>query len=160
MKNFLPKLSIIAAIFLFGYTTKAQTAQTNNRLPDDFDPKTNTLLIQKIGWSKTQEKALENYLKENYPFKYKLIDEKDITDPASTYADTEIYGFVLLNEVKTKTGTSSENQATKAQPSYNQTIFLLHFYDRNGRIHYPAFDGNRLTSPLKKVIEYIAEKFK
>jgi hypothetical protein len=158
MKKFFPKLAIIATVFLSGYTVKAQT---NVWLPDDFNPKTSILLVQKISRSKAQEKSLENYLKENYPFKYELIDEKEIADPSVAYTDTKTYSFILLNEVKTKTRTLSGSQPTGVQASYNQMIFLLHFYDRNGRIHYPAFDnGNSLKSPLKKIIEYIVEKSK
>lgn len=65
-------------------------------IPQDFDPKKTTLLIEKYPGSEKINREMEKHLSENYPYKYVIADYETITSKKGKYDDLKKYPFAFV----------------------------------------------------------------
>lgn len=107
-----------------------------NWLPEDFDPKNTTLLIQENGHSKTQEKA-ETFMTDNYSFKYE---------------------FVSLSEIENNTKFKSSKYALVFIPGAQYTYQAIIYNRETQKQHVSKYNGDYMFD-LKSVIKELNKKF-
>ncbi len=126
MKRLLPLLLIALFPFFTGFSPVHHidgNPKPHAWLPPDFEPKTGVLLIQRVTWPKRQQRKIEEFMKEKYPYSYEFIDATDINGNPK-YADKSIYHFVLVYNYDTHIMTSANNLPV--------TMFDFSFLDRQG----------------------------
>lgn len=158
-------LFLFIAIVSFSCTIPLQAIRTGPEnpasVPDNFDPTQNVLLVVAIpqldNATLTDMKStikLEEELRKQYPFSYKIVSLKET---AEAYSDTTIYRFALLSErrlVKQKGSFQFDIEEGLAYvPGYKATYIDFAFYDRTTGKRFP-FSG-RSSSKMKFAVRQL-----
>jgi len=152
---------LVALFFIFtGFTTLTRsTGDQYAWLPPDFNPKTGVLLIQKVEGPQRQQRKIEEFMKEKYPYKYAFITADDISDTAAMYSDKDVYRFVMLNNY----ATHIMHQDDIRMPRYKKIpvgMFDFFFIDRASKKQYPPSGkgASWASMPLMYMIDEILKK--
>ena len=109
-------------------------------IPSEFNPRNTTLLVQKFEVAKSGQKKMEDYMVEAYPYKYRFITLKDLSNTAGRYTNTDSFRYVLeveshVRQTQSTFNTMGPNKGFSS-PGMNITGFDYHFYDRKLDKHY------------------------
>jgi hypothetical protein len=90
-------LVIAAIVFILSACSfsKASFSDASKWIPDDFNPKTNILLIERYPMSAKSNIAMQDFLDKNYAGRYEIVDKKDILNRSGKYPDTKLYQFAF-----------------------------------------------------------------
>jgi len=124
-------------LFLAGCdASKATFRHAEKWLPGGFNPQAGVLLIERVAKPKKQQKEMEKYMAEHYPYRYEFIDLKSITRHDEKYADSLTYRFLLVNAVS---GLSlHQDEPMPTCQGVKVMGFDFNFYDRLTKKLYPA----------------------
>src|SRR5204862_382551 len=136
-KNLLSTLTVVLffIIALASNPSKKTIGNAKKFIPEDFDPNTTTLLIEKFEQSNSEEQIMEEYMSEKYPYKYEFVDLKTIKDREGKYANTKLYRFALVTTSHRATTTKADGASTSV--GFVTTAYDFHFLDRDLVKNYP-----------------------
>ncbi|HEX8331711.1 MAG TPA: hypothetical protein VF622_03770 [Segetibacter sp.] len=151
---------VIFSIIAVGSNPSKKTfGNSENWIPQNFDPKTTTLLIENFSASKSAEEKMQQYMSESYPYKYEFVDLKTIQNRTGKYADTRLYKFALV--ISMHSSTINKSQGASSSIGLTTTGFDFHFFDRDLIKNYPS--TKRASSypimTFKPVINTIVKHF-
>ena len=95
------KKNLAFIIMLILSCSLSSLAGGNKRIPDDFDARNTTLIIEDSPNDKISDQ-IELIMKKYYPYKYKIETKEDVRAMTrdSAYADRTIYRYILGNDVQ------------------------------------------------------------
>jgi hypothetical protein len=64
-------------------------------IPNNFDPNSSILLIQKHPLNDKQNKKMEAFLEKNYPYRYEVVNEGFIYGGLGKYIDRSLYKYAI-----------------------------------------------------------------
>lgn len=132
---------LIAGITFFNCNVSNKSFKNGDKwIPDNFDPKTTTLLIEIVPLRGYNEKMI-SFLGKKYPYRYVVVSKQDINNKKGKYSDTKAYPFALLWTTNSRMSTA-----------YNGMNIDLdgYFLDRVKNYSY---------SPSKKTLNYGGKGF-
>ncbi len=128
-------------------------------IPSDFSPSKTILLVEKYGDNKKIQQQMEDYMSENYSYKYEFVEASTIEQRAGKYANTTLYHFALRMTSGSEHITQSQGASTGAGISYGKYDF--YFYDRESGKSYSTTrkESSNTMMLFKPVINTIVKKF-
>ena len=159
--NKIRKVSIVfySLLFLFAFTSFEVNHSFGNGsgkkdwIPEDFNPKNVTLLIEKHTWNERYNNGMKEFLEKEYPWKYEVVTLDDLQDNTK-YKDKKMYQFALL----------WSDMASRQMGDHVITYHDLegHFLDRSTDKEYPksGYGLNRGQTSYKKIFSVLVKKFK
>lgn len=157
------KLSILTVVsfFLIAIASSPSKKTFDNSvqwLPKDFEPSQTVLLIEKFDLSDKQQRIIEEYMAEKYPYKYEFVSLYTIQNKEDKYADTERYKYALV--ITGHTYTSEEVNTGKRGPTVTGFDYYFHNRDRNRNYPPTGKNSSYISMTFKPIINTILEKFK
>ena len=151
------KIVLYSLSLLFFFTSfKAFHASENlgkkDWIPEDFNPKNVTLLIEKHPINDRWNKGMVKWLEEEYPWKFEIASIEDISDN-SKYQDKKTYQFAML---------WSDRASRQIGSHITYHDLEGHFLDRSIDKEYPksGYAMNRGMSAYKKIFSVLIKKIK
>lgn len=122
-------------------------------IPDDFELKNSTLLVERIPGEQKENEKIAELLKEKYTYPYEIAPLEDIQNPSGKYKDSVLYRFAILKT------TTTTYQMVNGQRMPRDMFLDFHIYDRVAQKHYAA---TRVPSqfprvPFKKLLDLIVK---
>lgn len=136
--------------------SKMTFGNTDQWIPNDFNPRNTVLLVQIFDVSEKAQKDMEKYIAEKYPYKYEFATLSAIKDKEGKYADSKLYKYALM---VTSHRINTRDQTGRSGPSY--VGFDYNFYDRESGKNYPVTGkgSSYAIMTFKPVINSIVKKF-
>ena len=165
MGKIVKSLLSVSAIILFfvialaSNPSKKVFKNSSEWIPDDFNPNTTILLVQKFSISNKEEQKMENYMAEKYPYKYEFADLNTIKMHTGKYSNVKIYKYALVFSSHDTHTTKEQGASTNA--GLTVTGFDFNFYDREFDKNYPATrkPSSYPSMTFKPVINTILKHF-
>ena len=134
-------VSIVTLIVFFVLGVASHPAKNStysdaaNWIPADFNPNDGILLIEIHPRNTSQNEKMTEFLAQNYPYKYEVVDRGMIQGKPDKYADTKVYRFGVLWDFKM----SQHNNIDANGKMSFQTDYDLYgqFIDRSTNKVYP-----------------------
>ncbi len=121
-------------------------------IPENFDPKNITLLIQRHPWNNKYNEGMKKWLEKEYPWKFEIATRSELQDEPK-YNDKKTYPFVMM-----------WNDHGSSPMGSGLTYHDLdgHFVDRSIDKEYPesGYGLNRGQTAYKKIFSVLVKKFK
>jgi len=88
----------VVTIFLFTGCSPSKMTFKNadNWIPADFNPGKTILLFEKFKDNAKVRIQMEDYMSENYTYKYEFVDKATIENRTGKYQDTKLYKYALI----------------------------------------------------------------
>lgn len=157
------KKNIPAFIFAFITLTtscnpsKMTFGNADKWIPADFNPSKITLLIEKFNVSKKAQQEMEDYMSENYSYKYEFAPILEIENKSGKYSDLKKYKFAIIYS----THNTIWREVGKSSGGVQVTGFDYNFVDREIDKAYPPTNksSSYATMTFKPMINTIVKKF-
>ena len=156
------------------------TKNSDNPIPDDFDPRKTTLLVENYYYQyppaarklyfqkdsivtksaeadKTKEMAEDarKIMKDGYPYKYEFADAEDIKSNPK-YTDKDLFRFVLIDDTHLIMETNGGQQSY--DPYHQETSHWFVLYDRKMDKKYPRLrNGSFFNATFKRALEALVK---
>ena len=160
MKKF---ISLLISAFITLITScnpsKMTFGNADKWIPSDFNPSKTTLLIEKFTVSKKAQQQIEDYMSENYPYKYEFAQQSEIENKSGKYSDLKKYKFAIIYSSHNTHWTKQEGASTTG--GLTVTGFDYNFVDREiDKIYPPTKKSNSYAiMTFKPMINTIVKKF-
>jgi len=150
------RLLFFCLILSFSNSIYSQITYKKNEehwIPEEFNPKTDLLLIQESDLNEREEKAVLNFLEKEYPHSYEIVGKLYNSD--SAYSDRQKYRFAAV--VSKLKRTMPSKYGRKDLIYY---IFDVNFYDRLEKKTYPkpGFKSEFVSISLTKFLKIMLQK--
>ena len=122
--------SLSLCIFAGCFASRMSFKNGKDWIPVDFDPKNSILLVEKSYSMTSQEKAMEEYMKKNYPYRFEFVTLSSIKLKSDKYSDTVLYRYALINDSYSLTSSNF------SRPSVG--VHDFRFYDIINAKDYPS----------------------
>ena len=161
MKHTLVCFCMSMFLFMDCSPSKVTFGNAERWLPPDFDPRTGVLMIERVYFPKTQQRKIEEYMKEKYPYAYEFIDNFSTAMKQEKYADSAKYSFFMVDSYSSTQLNRTINTSNNTYHSNTVGAFDYSFYDRLKGKRYPSTGkaSSLASMTFKGIINTILKKF-
>lgn len=145
-------IAVIISLFSGCNPSKITFNNAEKWIPTDFNPGKTILLVEKYKDNVKVRRQMEEYMSENYTYKYEFVDKATIENRAGKYQDTKLYKYALIQ-------TEGRRPATIAKGEIWGGDFC--FYDRANNKQYPPTkrESSNTMMLFKPIINTIMSRY-
>ena len=164
MRSFHKLKFLISSLLILVFFTSFKSANSfenysgKDWIPEDFNPRNGTLLIQIHPYSEKYNEGMIKFLKEEYPWKFEVVAVGDAL--GDKYEDKKTYPFMIQwTDIITNV---QHNNLTNDLANHSYQDMEGHFLDLATYKRYPdsGYGINRGQTTYKKIISVLVKKFK
>jgi hypothetical protein len=130
MTRIITSIAFFAVLLFAGCNpSKKIFKNADDWIPADFNPNKTILLVEKYKDVRKVNQQMEEYMSENYSYKYEFVDKATIDNREGKYKDTKLYKYALIQTEGRKPGVIQKGEIWGGD---------FCFYDRENSKQYPA----------------------